>query len=115
MTKLEIHVGGTFADTKRRVLQAVTKAENEPFEPQEHVTFSSWEALASVMTTKRFELLRRLHKNPEASVASLARTLGRDYKRVHEDVEALENAGLIQRGEHGLHTQYDEIHTSIAL
>ena len=115
MTKVEIHVGGTFADTKRRVLEAIANAEAGPFEPQEHVTFSSWDALTSVMTTKRFELLRQLHTHPEASVAALARTLSRDYKRVHEDVEALENAGLIQRGAQGLHTGYDEIHTKIAL
>jgi predicted transcriptional regulator len=52
---------------------------------------------------------------PEASVASLARTLSRDYKRVHEDVEVLENAGLIQRGANGLHTDYDEIRAHISL
>ena len=115
MTKLEIHIGGTFADTKRRVLDAVARAENGPFEAEEHVTFQTWDALVSVMTSKRFELLRQLHARPEASVASLARTLIRDYKRVHEDVEALENAGLIQRGEQGLHTGYDEIRARIAL
>jgi predicted transcriptional regulator len=115
MTKLEVHVGGTFADTKRRVLAAVAKAEAGPFEAEEHLTFSTWDTLVSVMTTKRFELLRQLHARPEASVASLARTLSRDYKRVHEDVEALENAGLIQRGAQGLHTGYDEIRARIAL
>lgn len=115
MTKLEVHVGETFADIKTRVLEAVARAEAGPFEAEEHLNFSSWEALVSVMTTKRFELLRQLHTHPEASVAALARTLSRDYKRVHEDVEALENAGLIQRGAQGLHTGYDEIHTKIAL
>jgi predicted transcriptional regulator len=45
----------------------------------------------------------------------LARTLSHHYKRVHEDVEALENAGLIQRGAQGLHTGYDEIRARIAL
>jgi hypothetical protein len=55
------------------------------------------------------------HARPEASVAFLARTLNRDYKRVHEDVEALESAGLIQRGAQGLHTGYDEIRARIAL
>jgi predicted transcriptional regulator len=115
MTKLEIHIGGKFADTKRRVLAAVERAESGPFEAEEHLTFQTWETLISVMTTKRFELLRQLHAQPEASVASLARTLARDYKRVHEDVEALENAGLIQRGVQGLHTGYDEIQARIAL
>lgn len=115
MTKLQVHVGETFADMNRRILDAVARAETGPIEPEEHLNFSSWETLLSLMSAKRFELLRQLHARPEASVASLARTLSRDYKRVHEDVEALENAGLIQRGEQGLHTGYDEIRARIAL
>jgi predicted transcriptional regulator len=67
------------------------------------------------MTSKRFELLRHLRRNPAASVAALARSLGRDYKRVHEDVDALESAGLIERDESGLHADYDQIRTIIAL
>ena len=112
---MSIHVGGAFADTKRRVLDAIASAEAGPFEPQEHLTFQSWEALAAVMTTKRFALLRQLHSSPEASIASLARTLRRDYKRVHEDVEALSATGLIERDAKGLRTGYDEIQTRIAL
>ena len=115
MTKLEIHIGEKFADMKRRVLEAVEKAENGPFEAEEHVNFETWETLTALMTTKRFELLRQLHAHPEASIASLARTLGRDYKRVHEDVEALTNAGLIERNSSGLRTGYDEITARIAL
>jgi len=67
------------------------------------------------MTTKRFELLRHLHRSPEASIASLARSLNRDYKRVHEDVEALSQAGLIDRSADGLRADYNEIRTLIAL
>ena len=67
------------------------------------------------MTAKRFEMLRHLHRQPEASVAALARSLKRDYKRVHEDVEALSDAGLIDRNGEGLRAGYDEIHTRIAL
>ena len=115
MTKIDIHVGGTFADTKRRVLEAVAAAEKGPVEPQEHLTFESWEALSSIMTTKRFELLRQLHASPELSVADLARTLKRDYKRVHQDVQILSATGLIERDSTGLRTGYDEIYTRIAL
>ena len=89
MTKLDIHVGGTFADTKARILDAIARAKGGETVREDHVTFASWEALARVMTTKRFQLLRHLHVSPEVSVAALARSLGRDYKRVHEDVEAL--------------------------
>lgn len=117
MSKVEIHVGGSFADTKRRVLAAVARAErDEGAEPEVHITFETWEALAAVMTPKRIELLRHLHRQPEASIAALSRALGRDYKRVHEDVEALVAAGLINREEGGLlRAGYDEIRASVAL
>ena len=115
MSKIDIHVGSTLEDMKRRVVDAVERAKRGEAVREEHVTFESWEALASVMTTKRFEMLRHLHRNPEASVAALARSLKRDYKRVHEDVEALSGAGLIERSDHGLRAEYDEIRTQIAL
>ncbi len=115
MTKLDIHVGGNFADTRRRVLGAVGRARAGEKVCEDHITFETWEALASVMTTKRFEMLRHLHRQPEASIAALARNLKRDYKRVHEDVEALTDAGLIERGDAGLRAEYDEIRTRIAL
>lgn len=115
MTKLNIHVGGRFADSKRRVLDAVARAKAGGAVHEDHVTFASWEALAGIMTTKRFALLRHLRRHPEASIAALARSLKRDYKRVHADVEALIAAGLIERGETGLRAGYDEIRAQIAL
>jgi len=40
----------------------------------------------------------------------LAQSLGRDYKNVHTDVSALEQLGLIEKGEKGVLTVlYDEI------
>ncbi len=115
MTRLDIHVGGKFADTKRRTLDAVTRSLNGETVSEDHVTFETWEALAAVMTSKRFELVRHLHRHPEASIAALARSLKRDYKRVHEDVDALAAAGLIDRSGEGLRAEYDEIHTRIAI
>jgi predicted transcriptional regulator len=115
MTRLDIHVGGDFAASKRRVLDAVTRSLNGETVGEDHVTFETWEALAAVMTTKRFELVRHLHRHPEASIAALARSLKRDYKRVHEDVDVLASAGLIDRSGEGLRAEYNEIHTRIAI
>ena len=115
MSNIEVHVGGSFADTKRRVLDAVAAAERGPVEGQTHITFESWAALSNVMTPKRFEILRRVHREPAASVAALARDLRRDYKRVHEDVEALVAAGLLDREQGEVRANYDEIRTVIAL
>ena len=82
---------------------------------ERHLSFESWEGLSRVLTTKRLELLRHLLWHPAASVAALARALGRDYKRVHEDVEALAESGLLTRYETGLRTGYDEIRATIAV
>ncbi|MCZ2982582.1 hypothetical protein NYY70_20610, partial [Acinetobacter baumannii] len=71
--------------------------------------------LAKVLSGKRLELLRHVHQHPAASVAELGRALGRDYKRVHEDVEILTVAGLLERTEGGVRATYDEIRTVISL
>jgi predicted transcriptional regulator len=68
-----------------------------------------------VLTPRRLELLRHLHRRPVPSIAALARALGRDYKRVHADVEALAAAGLIDRAPTGLRADYGEIRASIAV
>jgi predicted transcriptional regulator len=115
MSRREFHVGRTLEDMKRRVVGAVERAKRGESGGEEHASFESWEAIASVMTTKRFALLRHLHRTPEASIASLARSLRRDYMRVHEDVEVLCQAGLIDRSSDGLRAEYDEIRTLIAL
>lgn len=116
MSEVEVHVGGSFADTKHRVLDAAARAERgERVRPETHITFESWEALTAVMTPKRFDLLRHVHRVPEPSVAALARALGRDYKRVHEDVEVLTAAGLLEREDGGVQAPYAEIRAAVAL
>lgn len=112
---LKVHVGGGFDAIADRVVDAWRRAERGEKVDESHLTFVSWDMLSKVMTRKRFELLRHLHRNPATSIASLARGLKRDYKRVFEDVETLTNAGLIDRGEGGLRADYDEMRTVIAL
>jgi hypothetical protein len=40
-------------------------------------------------------------------------TKARDYRRVPEDVEALEAAGLLDRDDNGLRTDHDVFHVSM--
>lgn len=113
---INIHVGAGFDAVAKRVANVWHRAEcGEAVESETHITVETWESLAAVLTTKRFELLRHLHRHPETSVAALARSLGRDYKRVYEDVEALTGAGLIDRDSNGLRADYNEIRTVIAM
>ncbi|MBV9286799.1 MAG: helix-turn-helix domain-containing protein [Hyphomicrobiales bacterium] len=69
--------------------------------------------MVRTLSPKRLELLRHLHRAPARSIPALAQALSRDYRRVHEDVEALEAAGLINRDESGLRADYDAFEVSM--
>lgn len=98
MSKLTIHIGGSFADDARRVLSAVARAERgEHVEPASHVSFEDWRTFFQVLTPGRIELLRHVHEHSPRSIRALAEELQHDYRRVHEDVGALVGAGLIER------------------
>jgi predicted transcriptional regulator len=45
----------------------------------------------------------------------LAERLGRDYKRVHEDVETLTASGLLRRENGGISAPYDAITAELRL
>lgn len=109
MSTLNIHVGGSFEDTKRRALDAVARHEQGESVEEHHLTFETWATFARVMTANRLELLRQVHRQPPRSIRALANALARDYRRVHEDVEALVEAGLLDRDETGLRADYDAI------
>ena len=114
--KKSIHVGGGLRDAARRFADVWQRAERgEPVEAEDNVTFLTWSALAAVMTDKRHELLRHLRRHPAPSIRALARDLGRDYKRVHADVEALARVGLIERDKTAVRVMIDEIQASLRL
>jgi predicted transcriptional regulator len=112
---IEIHVEGDAGAAGARFVEAWQRAAGGERVDERHLSFESWESLSRVLTGKRLELLRHLRRHPAGSIAALARALRRDYKRVHEDVETLAASGLLARDELGLHTDYDEIRTSIAV
>lgn len=65
--------------------------------PRAHLSFPDMETLLTVLTPRRFALLRTLRQTGPSSVRALAGALGRDYKAVHGDVAALIANGLIER------------------
>jgi predicted transcriptional regulator len=119
MKNLEIHVDESAEAMARRFIDAWHRAQGREDRggaiEEHHLSFESWAGLVGVLTPRRLELLRHLRRHPAASIAALARALGRDYKRVHADVEALATAGLIDRTPAGLRADYGEIHTRIAV
>ena len=120
MPKVEVHVGDTLAGFGTRFVDAWHRAEHEELTAANaecHLSFEDYATFAAVMSPKRLALLRHVHRQPPRSIRALAQALGRDYRRVHDDVEALTHAGLLERGPDGLRADYETLHieTSIAL
>lgn len=114
-TKVSVHVGEGPEASGQRFIDAWHQAERGGAGAESHLSFESWEMLARTLTPRRLALLRHIHRHPATSIAALARMLGRDYKRVHEDVERLTAAGLLERSEGQMRADYDEIRATIAL
>jgi predicted transcriptional regulator len=114
MNKLNVHVG-TLRDMGDRFINAWHRAEAGEVVEERHITFFTWEELTAALTPKRLELLRHLHRDGAPSINALAKTLQRDYKRVHADVTALEAAGLIVRDGTRLTAPWDSLATDVAL
>ncbi|MBV8751548.1 MAG: transcriptional regulator [Hyphomicrobiales bacterium] len=65
------------------------------------VSFASAELLFSLMTPKRWELIRAMAGAGPMSIREAARRVERDVKAVHGDVHALLGAGVLQRTDDG--------------
>jgi len=103
--KIQIHVESLEASGRRFVNAWRRAARGEPVH-EEHLSFESLEALLATLSPKRIELVRFVRRRPNLSITAVARELGRDYKRVHCDVRALEMAGLLEQDERGLRAPF---------
>src|SRR5258708_40009286 len=116
MNDVKITVGGAIEDeASRRFVDAWHRGERGETFQERHLVFESWDALTRVLTGKRMELLRYVHRHKVASVRALAKALGRDYSNVHADVQALTAAGLLDSTDAGVRADYDAIETKIAI
>ena len=115
MTDLKVMVGGRLEDDAAAFLNAWKRAERGEQVDERVLAFESWEGLATVLTGERYRLLRHLHAHPEPSVSALARALRRQYRRVHADVTALEQVGLLDRSQGSVRTTADTIRADIRL
>jgi predicted transcriptional regulator len=112
---VKLFVGGSVEDDAAAFVDTWHRAERGERALERVLAFESWEGMASVLTGERYRLLRHLHKHPEPTVSALARSLGRQYRRVHADVTALEEAGLLDRSANMVRTTVDRISAEITL
>ena len=83
----------------------------------ETLNFETPAAFFGRLTERRWEIVRELQAaGTKVGVRELARRLGRDVKRVHEDATELATLGLIERDEAGaLCCPYVDIHVDMHL
>jgi predicted transcriptional regulator len=112
--KINLHVG-SIEDMGKRFIGAWHKLEQGEAVDETHLTFFDLETMVSTLSPKRLALLRHVRQHPAESIADLAKSLGRDYKRVHEDVAALAHAGLLERDAQGIRAPYDSVLTEVSL
>lgn len=111
---VKLHVGSV-EEMGKRFIGAWHQLERGEEVYETHLTFFDLETMMSTLSPKRLALLRHVHCHPAKTVAELAKTLGRDYKRVHDDVSALSHAGLIVRDETGIRAPYDSVQAIVSL
>ncbi len=116
MSDIKITVGGALeADATRRFTDAWHRAARGEVFSERHLAFENWDTLARVLTGKRLDILRHVHRHTTSSIRALAKSLGRDYSNVHADVQALVGAGLLEVSSAGVRVDYDSIDTKIAI
>jgi len=85
----------------RGALRAVGKSVKANTYQGEVLNFESPGQFFGQLTEKRWAVVRACQGKGELSVRELARALGRDVKRVHDDVVMLAELGLVERTEGG--------------
>ena len=116
MSDIKITVGGMIeAEATQRFTAAWHRAARGESFLERHLAFENWDTLARVLTGKRLDILRHVHRHATTSIRALAKALARDYSNVHADVQALMSAGLLEVTEAGVRVDYDSIDTKIAI
>lgn len=114
---LKIKVGAGVQSTLNLAQQAMEQLSiGETPTPYYGVGFKNVSQMLSVFTEKRWDLLAALRENGAMTIAELARTVQRDYKNVHNDVERLMEWLAIEKNEQGkIFSPYDEIIVDVHL
>jgi len=82
----------------------------------EFLSFATADLFFSELTHNRWKMLDALLGAGVTGVRALARQLGRDVRRVHDDATALVHLGLLEKTQTGaLHCPYECIHFDMTM
>ena len=97
----ERHLTITLQPDWKGALRAIVKTAQADTYQGEVLNFESPAHFFGQLSEKRWEIVRAAQGKGELSVRELARVVGRDVKRVHEDVVILADLGLLERTQSG--------------
>jgi len=98
----------------RAALRAAGKRAQASTYQGEVLNFESPGEFFGLMTERRWTLVRLLQGQGVLAVRELARRAERDVKRVHEDVQALAELGLVERDDSGgVACPFAEVHVDM--
>ena len=83
--------------------------------PGEYLTFTSSVNFFEVINSRRWDIVIKLQALGKTSIRSLAKKVGRDVRRVHDDVKLLISHGIIEQDEKGVCVPYETIHAEFTL
>ncbi|MBL8377237.1 MAG: hypothetical protein JNM79_05180 [Burkholderiales bacterium] len=82
----------------------------------EVLNFESAGSFFGRLTERRWSVVHTLQGQGPMSIRELARRVGRDVRRVHDDVEALAELGLVERAEGGgVICPFESVHIDMRL
>jgi predicted transcriptional regulator len=97
-------------------LRAMAQAAKADEYQGEVLNFESPGHFFGQLSEKRWEIVRAAQGKGELSVRELARAVGRDVKRVHDDVVILAELGMLERTESGgVICPYSSVHIDMYL
>ncbi|MGB5597431.1 MAG: hypothetical protein WBM66_01845 [Thiothrix litoralis] len=81
----------------------------------EYLTFTSPGMFFEVINARRWDLVIKLQTLVKPIIRDLARQIGRDVRRVHDDIKILIDHGIVEQDAEGVCVPYDEIHADFTL
>ncbi|WP_157265377.1 HVO_A0114 family putative DNA-binding protein [Azohydromonas aeria] len=100
----------------RAALRAAGTAGSRTDYQGEVLNFETAGALFARLTERRWDLVHALQGQGSMTVRELARRIGRDARRVQEDVKTLAELGLVERNDAGdVVCPFSEIHVDLHL
>jgi predicted transcriptional regulator len=99
---LNVKVGETLQQAGKRAADTMrAAAAGKAVTPYFGISFQEVGQMLATFTPKRWELIAALREVGPMTVAELARSLGRNYKNVHADVQQLIEWMAVERGDDG--------------